>query len=250
MGLLEVIPRRSQSGPIVASYSQQRLWFLQQLDLDATAYNVSGAVRIKGQLDVDILERSFHEILGRHEVLRTSIVMEEGELRQKIAPSLALPFTKVDLQSLPEAEREPRARQLAAEATVRSFDLADGPLFAITLYLLGNDEYVLLIVAHHTIADGWSIGVFMNELKAIYQAFIADQSSPLPELTLQYADFAFWQREQLQGEVLKTQLDYWVNRLQGAPLALEWPTNSLVHHNRRLEESVTVAGFPWRCLSN
>ena len=214
---------RQKESPL--SFAQQRLWFLDQLEPGSTVYNVAGAVRLREMLDVAALEQSIHEIIGRHESLRTTFAMLEGEPVQIIAPSLSVPLLVVDLTDHPESEREDEARRLAGEEARRPFDLAQGPLFRATLIRLGHEDHVLLLTMHHIVSDGWSMGVLYRELSVLYRAFTNAQPSPLSDLPIQYADFAVWQRKWLQGEVLEAQLSYWKKQLERAPGVLNLPTD-------------------------
>ncbi|RMF31802.1 MAG: amino acid adenylation domain-containing protein, partial [Chloroflexi bacterium] len=210
---------------IPLSFSQQRLWFLDQLEPNSPLYNIPDAVRITGPLDVGVLEQSLNEIVRRHEVLRTTFAAVDGRPIQVIAPELHLPLPVVDLRGLPKARREEEALRLATEEAQRPFDLARGPLLRALLLRLDEEEHIALLTVHHTVSDGWSTGVFMGEMAALYEAFAAGKPSPLPELPIQYADFAVWQREWLQGEVLEAQLAYWKEQLAGLPPILELPTD-------------------------
>ena len=211
--------------PLPLSFAQLRLWFLDQLEPGNLFYNMPMAVRMVGRLDVDALDRALNEIIRRHEVLRTSFADEGGEPYQIIHPEMRLDAPIEDLSDLPEAEREVRAIELARAEVRKPFDLATGPLLRARLLRLGDEEHIAVLVLHHIVADAWSIGVFLGELAALYNAFVAAQSSPLPELPIQYADYAVWQRNWLQGEVLEKQLAYWREKLAGAPPLLELPTD-------------------------
>jgi acyl carrier protein len=212
------VPR---DGKLPLSFAQQRLWLLDQLEPNNTAYNMPAALRLVGSLNIAALEQSFNEIVRRHEVLRTTFTEVNGQPVQVIAPSLTLKIPIVDLQVLPETERDAEVLRLAAKETQLPFDLARGPLLRVTLLKLGLSEHVLLLTMHHIVSDAWSDGVFIRELAALYEAFCAGQPSPLPELSIQYADFAHWQRQWLQGEVLETLLSYWQQQLAGAPPKLD-----------------------------
>jgi non-ribosomal peptide synthetase component F len=217
-----------------ASFAQQRLWFIDQLVPGNAFYNVPTALRLTGSLKLSALEQTFNEIVRRHEALRTRFGMVEGQLVQAIptescanapavplgneAPTLTIPLPVVDLRELSAEERELQAKRLITEESVRPFDLATGPLIRLMLLKLDETEHILLLNLHHIICDDWSIGVLIRELSTIYTAFAQDQPSPLAELPLQYADFAHWQREWLQGEELETQLAYWQKHLGGIPV--------------------------------
>src|SRR5919199_263585 len=214
-----------RSGQLLLSFAQARLWFLEQLEPGSYAYNIPAAVRLTGSLHVAALQQSLNEIVQRHEALRTTFAMVNGEPIQVIAPVLALTLPSVDLRELPQAQQEASVERLATEEAMRPFDLAQGPLLRATLLQLGQAEHVLLLVMHHIVSDGWSMGVLIRELAALYEAFSTGKPSPLPELPIQYADFAHWQRQWLQGEVLAAQLSYWQQQLAGAPSLLELPTD-------------------------
>jgi amino acid adenylation domain-containing protein/non-ribosomal peptide synthase protein (TIGR01720 family) len=215
----------SREGEMLLSFAQARLWFLEQLEPGSSAYNIPAAVRLTGSLHVAVLEQSLNEIVQRHEVLRTTFATVSGEPTQVIAPVLALTVPRVDLRNLPEAQQEAQVERLATEEAQQPFDLAKGPLLRATLLHLGEAEHVLLLTMHHIVSDGWSMGVLIRELAALYEAFSTGKPSPLPELPIQYADFAHWQRQWLQGEVLAAQLSYWEQQLTGAPALLELPTD-------------------------
>ena len=214
---------RDRSLPL--SFAQQRLWFLDQLEPNSPFYSIPLAIRLKGPLDEEALEQSLNEIVRRHESLRTTFVTAEGEPLQMIKPELSLTLSLKDLRHLPETEVEVEAQRLATEEAERPFDLASGPLMRTALLRLNKDDHILLLTMHHIISDGWSIGILTKELTALYEAFTQGKPSPLPDLAIQYADYAVWQREWLQGEVLEKQLSYWRQQLAGAPAALELPTD-------------------------
>ncbi|MBE9190290.1 amino acid adenylation domain-containing protein [Gloeocapsopsis crepidinum LEGE 06123] len=206
----QIIPRRNtDSCPL--SFAQARLWFLNQLGTDS-AYNIFEAVCLKGWLDIEILQQSFNEILCRHEVLRTSFALVDGQPVQIIAPTLSLTISVVDLRHLPNSEKAAEVKRLAKSEAQCPFNLAQAPLLRVTLLKLGETEHVVLLTMHHIIADGWSIGILINELTTLYQAFSAGKPSPLTELPIQYADFATWQHHWLQSE-LEPQLNYWQQQL-------------------------------------
>ncbi|MFP5264051.1 MAG: amino acid adenylation domain-containing protein, partial [Blastocatellia bacterium] len=214
---------RGERSPL--SFSQQRLWFLDQLETEKAVYNMAAAERLVGRLDIATLERALSEIISRHEILRTTFAEYEGEPVQIIRPAEPMTLPLIDLREVEEAEREVRARKLAAGESRRPFDLARGPLFRVTLLRLREDHHVLVVVMHHIVSDGWSVGVLTNELAALYDAFAKGEPSPLAPLPIQYADFALWQREWLRGEALETQLQYWKRQLEGDIGALELPTD-------------------------
>jgi amino acid adenylation domain-containing protein len=207
------------------SFPQLRLWFLDQWEPANPSYNMHQALHLAGPLESEVLEQSFNEIVRRHEALRTTFASRAGNPVQVIAPALHLPLTRVDLTTLPEEQREAEAMRWMTGEILRPFDLAEGPLLRISLLRLGPEEHMLLLTKHHSISDAWSTTVLFRELAALYPAFALGKPSPLPPLPLQYPDFALWQRQWLQGEVLAGHLDYWKRQLAGAPDVLELPTD-------------------------
>jgi len=207
-----------------ASFAQQRLWFLDQFAPENPFYNVVTALRLTGSLNLIALEQTFNEIVQRHETLRTTFAAVSGQPMQIISPVCPLNIKILELQHLPPEQRQTEAKKLTAAESLRPFNLSTGPLMRVTILRLTETEHILLLNMHHICSDDWSIGVLIRELQAIYTAFINQQPSPLPELSLQYADFAEWQREWLQGEVLETQLAYWRQQLRGISV-LNLPTD-------------------------
>jgi amino acid adenylation domain-containing protein/non-ribosomal peptide synthase protein (TIGR01720 family) len=207
------------------SFAQQRLWFLDQYEPNSAAYNIPAAVRLSGVLNFAALERTFDEVVRRHESLRTSFVVADGEARQKIAPSLRMKLPVLDLREMPHGEREAAVQRMALEEALRPFDLSKVPLLRASLLRLAEREHVLLLTMHHIVSDGWSMAVLIREVATLYEAFSLNAPSPLAELSIQYADFAHWQRRWLQGEVLDRQLAYWKRQLADMPAALELPAD-------------------------
>ncbi|HYV13327.1 MAG TPA: amino acid adenylation domain-containing protein, partial [Pyrinomonadaceae bacterium] len=205
------------------SFAQQRMWFINQLEPDNVAYNIPTEVTLKGELDVSALEQTINEVVRRHESLRTRFVSVDGQPMQLISPAETFSLPVLDLSEFSEEERKSRRERLANDEAQRPFDLAHDQLWRAHLLRLSADEHVLLFVMHHIISDGWSFSVLTNEIATLYGAFAAGEPSPLAELKLQYADFAIWQRELLQGQVLDEQLTYWKQQLAGAPEILELP---------------------------
>ena len=217
--------RVSRDGPLPLSFAQQRLWFLHQLEPHSTVYNMHTALHIRGPLNIPAFKQTINEIIRRHEVLRTIFETREAEPFQIILPPQQQEFSTIDLRHLHAEERLTRTQQLAAIELRRPFDLAQTPPFRMSLMMVSEDEHLVTFTMHHVVADGWAMGLLIKEMTILYESFSRNEPSPLPELSLQYADFASWQREWLQGEVLDTQLDYWKQRLAGAPAALELPTD-------------------------
>ena len=208
-----------------ASFAQQRLWFLDQLEPNTATYNICSTAQINGSLDIEALKQSLNTIVERHEVLRTAFAINDGQPVQVLAAAMSLPLPLLDLQHLPEAEREAEALRLAQEEACRPFDLTQAPLLRTTLLKLDAQTHVLLLCIHHIIFDGWSGGLFFQELETLYRASAHGQPAILPELPIQYVDFTIWQREWMQGNKLEEQLTYWRKQLAGAPAALELPTD-------------------------
>jgi amino acid adenylation domain-containing protein len=223
----ERIPRRDGNGPAPLSFGQLRLWFLHQLDPAGAAYNIPEAVRLSGPLDRVALRRTLAEVVRRHEVLRTIFAVRDGEPEQRIEPPFAPDLPVADLAFLPAAVRIGEASRLVADVAQAPFDLARGPVLRAALLRLGAADHVLVLALHHIAADGWSIGILVRELTALYAAFSRNASAgaALPEPALQYADFAVWQRARLDGEALEARIRGWKERLRGAPTALEMPTD-------------------------
>ncbi|SFN56516.1 non-ribosomal peptide synthetase [Xenorhabdus japonica] len=223
----QVILPASRQQALPLSWAQQRLWFLAQLDSAAqTAYHISGGLRLKGQLNLNALQSTLDRIVARHEILRTTIKIVDGTARQIIADAdRGFNLTIKDFSLLTETEKQAAIDEAAQFETNHPFDFALEPLIRGQLLKLTQDEYVLLLTQHHMISDGWSLNVLIYELTTLYRAFIQGQDDPLPALTVQYADYALWQRQWLQGEVLEKQVNFWREALQGAPALLELPTD-------------------------
>ncbi|MBT3234195.1 MAG: AMP-binding protein, partial [Calditrichaeota bacterium] len=205
------------------SFAQQRLWFLDQLEGGSSAYNMPAAFQMKGPLHIKGLEQSLTEMVRRHEVLRTVFLQLNGSPIQTINPPETMIIPLIDLQHLSRKEQESKTRRLIAEEAKCPFDLARGPLLRASLLRLDDNSHILLVTMHHIVTDGWSIVIFIKELASLYSAFSKGETISLPELPIQYADYAYWQREVLQGETLETLLDYWKQQLAGAPPLLELP---------------------------
>jgi amino acid adenylation domain-containing protein len=215
--------RAARAKTVPTSFAQQRLWFLSRLEPDSPAYNIPRPLRMQGALNVPVLRQTFNLILARHDVLRGRFELVDGQPVQLIAPRLELDLPIVDLEHLAAAEREAEiSRQAIAEAQ-RPFDLTQAPLLRVRLLRLAAEDHVLFLTMHHIVSDGWSMGLLVREMTQIYQALGTGQQIQLPELPIQYADFARWQRQRLQGEVLDEQVEYWKESLAGAPAVLDLP---------------------------
>jgi len=219
------IPRLSDRDSAPLSFSQTRMWFLDQLEPGNTAYNRPSNIHITGQLNLTVLEQSLNEVIRRHDILRTKFPAFDGQPTQVIMPTLTLSLPIIDLSDLPKNQKEEEVQRLATQEAQQPFDLSELPLIRATLLQQSQEDHILLMTFHHIIFDGWSMGVLIQELATLYQAFSTGQSNPLPELPIQYADFAQWQRQRFQGEKLQSQLAYWKQQLGGELPVLELPTD-------------------------
>ncbi len=220
---LQPLPRPSE---LPLSFAQQRLWFIAQLSTGNSAYTIPAAWRISGPLKHVALEQSLNRLIQRHETLRTTFVTVDGRPVQRIAPELYLPLPLVDLRHLPAAERGPELERRIQAIASQSFDLSNGPLVRVLLFQLDVEEHVLFMAMHHIISDGWSVGVIMEELGQLYRSIVAAQPPLLPDLPIQYADYAIWQQQWLQGAALAQRLAWWKQQLHNLPelnLPTDWP---------------------------
>ncbi len=217
------IYRRADTEKSPLSFAQQRLWFLEQLEPGSPVYHIPAAFRLRGVVDTAVLEASLNHLARRHESLRTVFVSEEGTPFQMVLPEIALPLRVVDLRPVAEDSRESEAQKQLFAETQRPFNLQTGPLFRTTIFQLDDDDCIILFMMHHIISDGWSMTVLFRELTAVYNAKLHNEPAYLPDLPIQYADFAQWQRDWLQGDVLTRQVNFWKNHLGGAPSLLELP---------------------------
>ncbi len=239
-GLAAIVDRAQRGGlgaeapPIVSvsreqeiplSFAQQRLWFLDQMDPGNPLYNVPRTIRMKGTMDVAALRKALNDLVARHEVLRTRYVAQDSHPVQKIETQVTLEMPAVEVSGRSAAEKEEGARRVLQAESGKPFDLASGPVLDAKLYVLSDDEHILFLNMHHIATDGWSTGVLLNDLAALYQAAKEKTVAQLPELDIQYADYAAWQRNWLRGEVLEKQLAYWRQQLEGAPPVLTLPTD-------------------------
>ena len=219
----EARERLADSNPL--SFSQQRLWFLDQMDPENAAYNIPAPVRLEGPLNLQALERSFNEIIRRHEVLRTTFPSFDGRPLQLIEPAYELPLNIIDLTDTPLEAREGEATRFAIEEISKPFDLTQLPLIRVLLLRLADDDHIAVVTMHHSVSDGWSVGIFIKEMASLYNRFSRGEESSLPELPIQYADFSHWQRDWLASEDFDEQLDYWKKQVAGAAPVLELPTD-------------------------
>jgi hypothetical protein len=225
------------------SYAQERLWFLDQLQPGGSNYNIPVALRFQSPLHVRALEWSLNEIVRRHEILRTTFATQDGGPVQVVAPELALRLAVHDLQDYPAEGREAEAHRLAMEEARGGFELGRGPLIRVKLLRLGAQDHILLLTMHHIISDGWSFGILLKELKALYEAACRGNPSPLAPLPIQYADYAVWQRKWLTETRLKEEIEYWRGRLAGVPEVLALPTD----RPRPAVQSSAGAAHAFRC---
>src|SRR5579864_774060 len=208
-----IIEDADRKKPLALSFAQQRLWLVHQIRPESPAYNMHVELHLAGRLDVKALQMSFRGMAARHEVLRTTFPAVHGGPVQQIAEEAEVSVEKLDLRSLPEAERTAAARRLAVAAAGTPFQLESGPLFRVKLLQLRDEQHVLLVTVHHIVCDGWSVSIMVREFSHFYRMHTGKTTEPLPELPIQYADYSEWQRRQLAGEAHNAQLQYWVKQL-------------------------------------
>ncbi|WP_027255435.1 non-ribosomal peptide synthetase [Planktothrix agardhii] len=221
---LPILPR-GKDAELPLSFAQTRLWFLDQFESDSSFYNIPLALRLEGNLNQDVLIQSLEEICDRHEALRTNFITVDGVATQVIQTQAPWTVTIVDLQHLFSSEQEIASQELTQNQAIQPFDLARDPLIRANLVILSETEHILLVCMHHIVSDGWSMGVFLQELTDLYNAYIQNQPSSLKPLPIQYGDYTLWQKQWLQGDILQRQLDYWQKQLADAPALLSLPTD-------------------------
>jgi len=219
-----ILPR-GDHGPAPLSFAQQRLWFFDQFEPGNVVYNLITKVLFEGDLNIQALETAFSEIVRRHEALRTAFDFKEGQPVQIVMPDQPIRINLIDLTDLPEKEQEDRTEDIFHAEASRPFDLKNGPLLRTTLLQLRKDKHLLLFAVHHIVSDAWSTGVLIHELGELYAALAAGRTPSLSALPIQYADFAVWQRQWLQGAFLEQQLEYWRKQLAGSSPVLELPAD-------------------------
>ena len=222
---VSLLPVQKTTSVHPLSFAQQRLWFINQLAPDTPTYNIPIVINLTGHINVAVLEQSLNEIIRRHDILRTNFVVNEGKPVQAIKPPASLSLSVEDLREFPESERTQQVQRLSTELAQQPFDLSCESLWCTKLLRLAQQEYKLLLTLHHIIADGWSMGVLIKELAALYEAFSFMKPSPLPELPIQYTDFAYWQHQWLQSERIQPLLEYWKQQLGGDLPVLNLPTD-------------------------
>ncbi|MDC9612612.1 amino acid adenylation domain-containing protein [Xenorhabdus khoisanae] len=214
----------SREGHLPLSFSQQRLWFLAQFEGISQTYHIPMALRLRGQLDIDVWQQALDALFTRHEALRSVFVSNDGQPQvELLSTDLGLPIRKYDLRKTPDVDEQ--LERLCAQETEAPFNLVCGPLIRASLIQLADDDYIFLLIQHHIVSDGWSVDVLMRELNTCYAAFLAGQPNPLPVLTVQYPDYAAWQRQWFSVERLQSQSDYWRTALAGVPVLLDLPTD-------------------------
>ncbi|NOY58552.1 MAG: hypothetical protein GXO75_06420, partial [Calditrichaeota bacterium] len=223
---IKTIPKRTDQSLYPMSTAQKRLWFLDQLDSGSAFYNIPSALRISGQLDIAAMEGAINDLVARHEILRSYYTIGNGgEPVQNIRPELFVPLHVIDLQATPAHELDARIKKFLGDIAATSFDLSNAPLLSATLFDLPQNDFILMLNMHHIIADGWSIGIILQEILTFYATREKNISAPLPDPKLQFADYAQWQQDRVSAELLDDQLEYWKKYLQGMPPALETITD-------------------------
>ncbi|BAN48012.1 non-ribosomal peptide synthase/polyketide synthase [Metapseudomonas resinovorans] len=224
-GQLPIPPSAEGGEPQALSYAQQRQWFLWQLDPQGSAYNIPAALRLTGQLDVAALQRSFAALVERHHSLRSRFLEEDGQVLQQLQPAFIPPLERVDLRGEPAGQRLDAALRQVEAQSQRPFDLASGPLLRVALLQLAEEDHVLVLTLHHIVADGWSMGVLVEEFSQLYAGYSQGREVELPALPIQYADYALWQRRWMEAGELERQLDWWKAQLGSERTLLELPTD-------------------------
>ena len=235
-GLSEIIGKMSKTAyeqivPIPVqpyydvSHSQKRLWVLDQLEGQSAVYNMPGVYEFRGTLDKSALLSAFESLIERHEILRTTFITVDGELKQRIRSFAESGFRVEEVDLRQERAWEEKAREYAQEESIRPFDLEQGPLLRCVLLELASERSIFLFTMHHIISDGWSMGVLIKEVLSLYEAYSSGRANPLLPLRIQYKDYTYWQNSQLTGEGLKVHRDYWLNQLSGDLPVLDLPTD-------------------------
>lgn len=218
-----IVPQKRDGNKFPLSFSQQRLWFLDQMEPGSPLYNIPSVIKIKGKVNTEALEKSFNKVIERHEVLRSYFRKDNGEPQQIIMPRLYLTLNLIDLQNVAQADWDKETEARARKEAKQSFLLSKGPLLSTKLLKFSPRDFVLLVTMHHIVSDNWSTGLLVHEIMHCYDAYIKDKEISLPPLTVQYADFSFWQRKWLKGKTLEKQTAYWRRQLDGIPPVLDFP---------------------------
>jgi amino acid adenylation domain-containing protein/non-ribosomal peptide synthase protein (TIGR01720 family) len=240
----ETLPKFPKQGPAPLSFAQERMWFLNELVPGNPAYHIFIAVCVKGPLNANIFEQSLREIIKRHESLRTGFLTFDGQPFLNVLTDYRIPLHRVDLTHIPENMRKKTVNQFASEEAKKPFDLSCAPLIRINLLKMEEYQYMLFITMHHIISDGWSIGIFLKELASFYEGFSEGVSPQLPELSYRYVDYAYWQREWLCGETLKSKLAYWQQLLENGPYIFELPLDYPRPSSQSYRGAVKKISFP------
>ncbi|PYX63491.1 MAG: non-ribosomal peptide synthetase, partial [Acidobacteria bacterium] len=219
------IPRRESGAAPVLSFAQERLWFMERLQPGLPFNNIPLAIRIRGRVDVDALRRAIESLIARHESFRTSFRSVKGRPMATLQPASGFKLEQVELGGLAPAQREGEIKRVCSEEASTPFNLEKAPLLRIKLLRLTPEEQILLITTHHIVSDAWSLGIFYNELAALYDSISRGEATALQPLPISYSDYAAWQRETLQGPMLERQLTYWLEQLKGANTSLDLPTD-------------------------
>jgi len=219
------IPTRDPTAPVPLSHSQERLWFINQMEPETCAYNLPCALRITGELNADALEAALNALVARHEILRTTFILNEGRPVQVVQPPSPVPLPVIDLQEYASSEREAHLAQLVHREVQRTFKLEEWPLLRCMLFRIGEREHLFLSITHHITSDGWSLGVFFKELEQLYHSFVRGVTPELPPLNVQYGDFAAWQQQQTQSDAFESDVRFWKEKLAGAPVSVDLPTD-------------------------
>ncbi|MGD9488077.1 MAG: amino acid adenylation domain-containing protein [Calditrichaceae bacterium] len=220
-----ILPRQSKDKSVPVSFAQQRLWFLDQLEPGNSLYSIPAAVKIRGNFNKEAFKNSINTIIKRHSVLRTVFSQNDGSPSQIIAGKLKIDLPEIDLSGIDKKEIHSRVNEVILSETEKPFDLQTGPLIRALLLKLSVDETIVILTVHHIVSDGWSMGVIISEIKALYPAYCLNKPVSLPELPVQYADYAVWQRKWFRGKVLEQQITYWKNQLKDVPPLIELPTD-------------------------
>ena len=237
-----ILPRQGSEGAPL-SFAQQRLWFLDKYEPNSSVYNISNGFQLKGAVNVTALREALKTIVDRHAVLRTTFDSIDGKPVQVIHENHSVELPIIDVSNVSLDDKDAEVQALISGELQKTFDLSSDGMMRSTLIKLNPEEHLLLIVIHHIASDGWSMGILWQELSALYNAYCVGNPSPLPDLPIQYADFAVWQRERLQGEGMENLLSYWKTCLKGAPGILELPTDHprpSIQTYRGAQESFTL----------
>ncbi|MED2454770.1 condensation domain-containing protein, partial [Bacillus thuringiensis] len=218
-----IMKKRMESDLPVLSFAQQRLWFFDQLEPGSSTYNMPFLLKIEGDFDINVFEKSLNEIIQRHEILRTTFLLMDEQPIQIVNPNLSIKVKYVDLRAYSKEERQKISDEQIKKVAKKPFNLEIGPLVRANIWQVEEKEYWMLLNMHHIVGDGWSVGILIQEISKVYNAFIKGNNSPLLPLTMQYADFSIWQKGWLKGSKQQEQLNYWKKQLSGNLPVLDLP---------------------------